>query len=121
MKEYVEKVWGWDEAWQKTYCLQHFDPEALQIVVLDCTDIGCISVADRDRELFLRSIEIMPEYQNKGIGTFLIKEIILHAQRENKPVALQVLKTNTRARILYQRLGFSDCGETETHYRMTYG
>ncbi len=120
MREYVEKTWGWDEAWQRDYFLHHLNPDMLQIIVLNHKDVGSISVMNRDQDLFLSSIEILPEYQNKGIGTHLIKKVIADARSENKPVSLQVLKSNKRAQALYERLGLEKCGETETHYCMKY-
>lgn len=120
LKEYIEKTWGWDEAFQKEYFLQHFNPHIQQIIVAAKTDIGSISVVHENNSVFLNIIEILPAYQNKGIGTFLIEEILVRAKSENKSVLLQVLKVNRRARALYERIGFSICGETETHYQMEY-
>lgn len=120
MKEYVEKTWGWDEVFQKTHFVKHFDPGALQIVVANTTEIGCISIIDKEDHVFLNRIEILPAYQNRGIGTFLIEKTVTQAQSENKSVFLQVLKINKRAKALYERLGFSVCGGTATHYQMEY-
>jgi ribosomal protein S18 acetylase RimI-like enzyme len=120
LKEHVEQTWGWDEEWQKSRFEQHFNPEKVQIIMLDNISIGELSVEHTDCSIFLNTIEILPEYQDKGIGTYLIEEILAKAEHENKSVALQVLKVNERARTLYKRLGFSIRRETETHYNMTY-
>lgn len=120
LKEYVEKTWGWDEAFQKNHFVKHFDPETLQIVVAANTDIGCMSVTEKGDHIFLDRIEILPAYQDKEIGTFLIRKIVTKAENENKSVFLQVLKSNGRAKALYERVGFSVCGETPTHYQMEY-
>ena len=40
------------------------------------------------------------------------------ARADGKPLRLRVLHRNDRARRLYQRLGFVQIGETDTHYEM---
>ena len=120
MGEYVAKTWGWDGVFQQTHFMEHFDPETHQIVVVATTDIGCVSVTEKGGHVFLNKIEILPAYQNRGIGTFLIRKIVEQAENENKPVFLQVIKINERAKALYERLGFFVYGETATHYQMEY-
>lgn len=120
LREYIDQIWGWDEKWQRKYFSQRFELEELQIITLEGIDIGSISVIHKDQEIFLNRIEILPEYQNRGIGTCLIKKIMINAQSKGKSITLQVFKINKRARKLYEGLGFSICGETRTHYQMKY-
>ena len=61
--------------------------------------------------------KILPEYQNRGVGSAVIRDVLAQAQAEGLSVGLQVLKVNP-ARRLYERLGFSLVGETATHYLM---
>ncbi len=117
MKEYVAQIWGWDEARQRQYFEQHFDPAVTRIVRLRDKDIGVVLAVERETELFLSNIEVRPEYQRQGVGTWIVQTILAEGKRLNKPVALQVLKINP-ARNLYGRLGFSIIGETETHFLM---
>ena len=62
---------------------------------------------------------LLPEHQGRGIGTHLIKTLLAEAAHQLKPVHLQVLKVNLRARQLYERLGFEPTGETHTHFLMS--
>ncbi len=59
-------------------------------------------------------IVIAPAFQNRGIGTQLMHDVIARG----KPVQLGVLFENHRARALYERLGFLEIGRTDTHYQM---
>ncbi len=121
MRDPVEETFGpWDEAWQAAYFQQHFNPAVLRIIQLDGKDVGVLYVQERAEELFLASLEIMPAYQRRGIGTVILRELIAEAKRQGKPVALQVLKANRAARSLYQRMGFGVTGENDTHYIMAY-
>jgi ribosomal protein S18 acetylase RimI-like enzyme len=117
MKEYVAQVWGWDEAWQQAYFREHFEPSEDRIIVLEDEDIGVISVEQREGEVFLGKIYILPEYQGRGIGSRLINDVLEQAHQRGVPVTLQVIKVNP-ARRLYERLGFVEVGETATHYLM---
>jgi ribosomal protein S18 acetylase RimI-like enzyme len=69
-------------------------------------------------EIFLATIEIAPEWQRQGIGSAVIRNLQAEADSKGLPLRLQVLKANTSARRLYQRLGFQAAGETETHHLM---
>jgi len=68
--------------------------------------------------LVLANIHILPEYQEHGLGTDVIKTLLEQARHEKVPVTLRVLKVNP-ARYLYERLGFFITGETTTHYLMS--
>ena len=117
MQHYVAQTWGWDEAWQRNTFQQHFNPAECQIIAYQGRACGVVSVLERETEVFLKFIEVLPDYQNQGIGTAVIKSILEEAQHSGKPVSLQVLKVNP-ARSLYERLGFLNTGETATHYLM---
>ena len=114
LRVYVEKTWGWDEEWQRSDFAGRFDAATGQIIVVDGVDAGFWWVVEHETEILLASIHLLPEFQNHGIGTTLIRGLI---DSTDKPVRLQVLKVNP-ARILYQRLGFDVFDETETHFKM---
>lgn len=117
MRDYVAQTWGWDEQWQREHFRQHFDPSEAEIIRFGGQDVGYITVDHREDELFLANIAILPEYQNLGIGTFLIRKVLAEAKQLGRPATLQVLKVNP-ARSLYEQLGFVAVGETATHYVM---
>jgi ribosomal protein S18 acetylase RimI-like enzyme len=118
MKAVVAQVWGWDEAWQRQHFDDHFDPSHARIVVVDGTDVGVVAVEWREDAAFIASIEILPEYQGRGLGGAIIGDVITEAAARGLPVTLRVLKANPAARRLYERLGFTITGETDTHYLM---
>jgi ribosomal protein S18 acetylase RimI-like enzyme len=120
LKEYVDQTWGWDEGQQKEYFSQRFDPAAVRIIMLGKKDVGSISVSSDEHGIVVNRIELLPAYQNRGIGTHLIKKLLQRARSEHTSVKLQVIKVNKRAKTLYERLGFVVCGETDTHYQMRY-
>lgn len=118
MRDLVAHVWGWEDQRQEQFFADHFDPAYSRIVSVDSVDVGVIAVAWSAVDAFLANIEILPEYQGRGLGAALMRGIIAEADARNLPVRLQVLKINL-ARRLYERLGFVTTGETETHVLMT--
>jgi len=121
MKDYVDQTWGWNETWQREYFDRHFDsildPGLAQIIQIGGQPIGFISVRRTGNEIFLGAIEIATEFQNRGIGSGLIKRLLAESDRQRIPVRLSVLKVNP-AQKLYQRLGFERIEETATHFVM---
>jgi ribosomal protein S18 acetylase RimI-like enzyme len=117
MKEYVEAIWGWDERFQREHFSNSFNSTTSQIIVVDGRDVGELAVEERSNELFLSGIYILPEYQNRGLGTTILRSLLARARTSGRSVTLQVLKVNP-ARRLYERLGFVVVGSTETHFLM---
>jgi ribosomal protein S18 acetylase RimI-like enzyme len=103
---YVDQIWGWDDDEQRAYLTAHLILERVRVIVADGVDAGRLDVEDRDEEVFLGLIELAPEYQGRGIGSRLIRDILdgTHGKR----VTLSVLGVNDRAYQLYRRLGFTE-------------
>jgi ribosomal protein S18 acetylase RimI-like enzyme len=118
LREYVAAIWGWDEGAQREMFERRFSPSGHQIIVVDGMDAGLLQLVDEGSNLVVGKIELLLEFQRKGVGTVLMKRILGEAQVRRVPVRLQVLRTNTPARRFYERLGFSVSGETDTHFQM---
>lgn len=117
MRVYVDRTWGWDDGWQRKRFDENFDTAPLRMIEYGTLTIGYICVQRSGHEIFLASIEIAPEFQNQGIGTRLIGDVLDEADRLRLAVRFSVLKVNP-ARRLYERLGFQCSGETSTHFVM---
>lgn len=121
MRTYVEAVWGWDDAVQREFHDQRFDPAMTRIITVDGLDAGSLNVQYRPDDIYLARIEIHPDFQGRGIGSQLIRRLVEEAAERDQPVVLDVLTVNSRARALYRRLGFREVcryGENEIKIRM---
>jgi len=61
-----------------------------------------------DREpgqIWLRQIYLLPENQRKGVGAFLVKQLLAEGSRANVPIRLRVIALNP-ALSFYGRLDF---------------
>lgn len=117
---YVEQTWGWDEQQQVELFRQshqNLDESPFEILCLEKKEIGCIAIEDNGDSLFLDYIAILPIYQNRGLGTQLISELLELGKIRKIPVRLNVIKVNP-ARKLYERLGFQIVGSDEYRYYM---
>lgn len=114
LKDYVAQTWGWDEKWQRENFINTFNPSEGKIIVVDGKDAGYLWVIEKENEVLLASIRLLPELQNCGVGSKIIRDLL---EKSEKPIRLQVLKVNP-ARRLYERLGFEISRETDTHFIM---
>ncbi|OZG71006.1 hypothetical protein BTA51_23155 [Hahella sp. CCB-MM4] len=81
----------------------------------------CIYGPPRDETLSTRNcgellaLNISPDHWGKGFGTLLVQHVIEHATSSGwDTLYLWVLKKNTRARSLYEKLGFEFDGTEKT-------
>ncbi|MDB5259950.1 MAG: GCN5-related N-acetyltransferase [Candidatus Nomurabacteria bacterium] len=114
MRKYVEETRVWDDEKEKKEMKQHFTPGLDKIITVDGKDVGVWRVVEKGKALDLAHIEILPEYQGKGIGTQLIKDLV----SQGKQVILQVRKNNPALK-LYQKLGFKIIVENKLKYFMS--
>lgn len=118
-KKYVEECWGsWVEEDQRKY-FENFINQVKDdawIIQLDGVDIGFYNgMKLEDGSYEIGNICIIPEYQGRGIGTQVLKDVMkLHC---NQDLHIQYFKQNSVGK-LYERLGFIPYGETEFHYQM---
>lgn len=119
-EKYVIECWGkWDEEEQKDYFdnfIKSIKNDAY-IIQYDNMDIGFYNGKILDNGNYeIGNICIIPEYQNRGIGSRILKEIL--DKYPNKDIEIQYFKQNPVGK-LYERLGFKRVGETKFHYQMT--
>jgi ribosomal protein S18 acetylase RimI-like enzyme len=124
------KAWDWDTAQQAAFLhmqfaaqQQHYaflGAEADQCIILgDGQAIGRLIVIRDEGEIVLADIALLADYRNIGIGTQLIHGLQIEAAQTQRPLHLQVEKTN-RAQQLYERLGFSVIGDAGMHWQMEW-
>ena len=117
-KKYVEICFGsWKEEQQKEYFKKFIEAykEGAYIITLDGRDIGFYNGCAIDNKYEIGNICIIPEYQNRGIGTDILNYVL--SENQGKEITIQYFKQNPVGR-LYERLGFKLIGETQFHYQM---
>jgi ribosomal protein S18 acetylase RimI-like enzyme len=81
--------------------------------------VGMIQLFNQPDAIEVGEIQIQSSYQGRGVGTRLLTDIIDRAHARGKKVSLSTGLKNHRAYQLYQRLGFRQVAQTDTHSHMT--
>lgn len=118
--DYVQRIWGWNEEYQIKDFETDFIFKNFKIIVLDNIYIGFVQINEDMSNVNITEIHIIHKYQGKGIGGNIISNIIKRAIKDNKTVSIGCFIDNTRARQLYERLGFKVISITDAHYEMKY-
>jgi ribosomal protein S18 acetylase RimI-like enzyme len=118
LKEYIEKTWGWNTEYQKNTYRKNFHTQNTYIIEIDKMKIGLFEYEEKSNYFEINQIFILPKYQNKGIGSMILNQIINKAKDKNIAIKLQVLKINKEAKKLYIKLGFTEYNQTNTHILM---
>ena len=120
LKQYIKEVERWDKKNQRKNLLKRFNSKKNLIILFSTKKIGCLILRNSKNWIIVELIAIKLEFQRKGIGTYLMKNIILQSQEAKKPIFLQVLKGNKRAVKFYLKLGFLPISESEATINMQY-
>ncbi len=103
--DYISQLWGWDEIVQRNFHTKAWQEKGPQIILYDNQPIGTISVIETEDYIEIGQFFILPEYQNQGIGSHLLKDILSKADESGKTTKIAYLINNPVAS-LYKRNGF---------------
>lgn len=118
-RELVERAYGpWDDEQQRGFFGPLLDDHDVFIVSDGDQQVGAVYLGERDGDLWLELVEVRPEFQRRGYGTFALRWTAARARERGVGTLLQVHRLNEDARRLYLSEGFSPTGETETHHLM---
>ena len=90
-----------------------------RIILYQQYPIGLLKMVQSAQSITIIQIQILPEYQNRGIGKQILSDILRIAQHDNNSVTLNVLKENP-AITLYKKTGFTIVSEDIYSYSMQW-
>ena len=115
--EYITLMFGWDENVQRDFHAKDWQRRKPDIIIYDGRPIGTIATSDGEDCVEIGQFFILPDHQNKGIGTHLLKSILDKADQSGKNVTLRFLKNNP-VKSLYIRNSFRIVQTDEILYHM---
>lgn len=113
--ELAQAEWGegqkdqfvrWQFGLQQREYQSRFPDYDYRVIVINDRAAGRIWVGRDDEQIRLLEIAIMPEFQNRGAGTILLRRLIEQANQTNKVLRHMVFVLNNDAHRFYERLGF---------------
>jgi GNAT superfamily N-acetyltransferase len=96
----------WQFELQQTEYETRFPGSRYDVIVVDGVDAGRMWVGADAAQVRLLDIAILPDYQNRGVGTALIEQLIEEVRASNKQLRHMVFVYNDDAHRFYERLGF---------------
>ena len=106
-------------AQQQTYA-QRYPAAEHRILLRDGRPVGQYRVDRTPAEIHLVDVGLLPQARNGGIGGDLLRRLREEAAQTHRPLRLSVARDNHRARRLYERLGLTITGGTDTHFAMEW-
>jgi GNAT superfamily N-acetyltransferase len=86
-----------------------------EVLVLDGEPVGRLWVAWLTDACVLVHMILRPEHRRTGLGTRIVGEVIVEADRRGVPVRVTVERTNAPSRAFCARLGFAETGGDEVY------
>lgn len=121
VRPYAEKIWGWDEEWQKKDFDHDFAAiEQFRVIEADGRPAGFIQCVCGALVCEVVEIHLFPTFRGRGIGSRILRRLQKACTASGRKIRIGCFQENHRARALYQRLGFVQVKETATHYVLEY-
>jgi ribosomal protein S18 acetylase RimI-like enzyme len=108
---------AWDEGQKEAFVRWQFErqeeeynqryPNArYSVILVDGVPAGRIWIGIDDEQIRLLDIAVIPQFQNRGVGTHLLRQLMAEATETNKALRHMVFVLNDNAHRFYERLGF---------------
>ena len=110
---FLRQQFNAQHGWYQT----HFAAGNFDLILERHEPIGRLYLYRQPHDLNVIDIALLPAHRGRGIGTFLMCQLLAEADRTGRTVSLHVEAFN-RVRSLYERLGFVGVGETGVYLEM---
>jgi GNAT superfamily N-acetyltransferase len=104
---------------QQAHYAQNYPTATHEIILFDGRPVGRFYVARLEREIRIIDLTLLPHERNAGIGSYLIRQLLVEAGRTKQSVRIWVEEFNPSLR-LFERLGFSRSEQQGIHLLMEW-
>jgi ribosomal protein S18 acetylase RimI-like enzyme len=117
MRWIIERLFGWEQAREEKNFADFFKLGEVWIITADGHDVGWIQELTEDGAIFIGSFYISSVMQRRGIGTQVLRELMVKARNQSKAITLAVIKINP-ALHFYEKYGFRITHEDKHKFYM---
>lgn len=111
---------GWDEERHGRQWRECWERGSISIIESQRAPVGMLQLVEQPDALEIGELQVASTWQNKGIGTAVLRDTIAQARAQGRAVILSTGLRNAAARRLYLRLGFQETAQSETHFHFVY-
>ena len=104
---------------QQAHYAQKYPAARHDIIICNNRPVGRLYVARLDHEIRIVDITLLPAERKRGVGSYLIKQLLDEANRTGRVTRIYVEDFNPSLR-LFQRLGFSSSEQQGFHVLMEW-
>ncbi|HEY2961585.1 MAG TPA: GNAT family N-acetyltransferase [Pyrinomonadaceae bacterium] len=97
-----------------------FPDAAYHVILVDQQPAGRIWVGTDDEQIRLLDIALLPQFQNRGVGTALLHRLMDDARQSGKALRHMVFMLNNNAKRFYERLGFVTIDDLGAYQHMEW-
>ena len=90
----VAQFGAWDENAQDKFFATGWDKPGHEIVLVDDMPCGYVRYEKTPTEIQAYELVLLPEFQGRGIGSTLLKMLLVEGAAKKVPITLQVLRKN---------------------------
>jgi ribosomal protein S18 acetylase RimI-like enzyme len=99
---------------------QRFPNMRYDVILVDGVPAGRIWIGLDDKQIRLLDIGLLTQFQNRGVGTYLMRQLIAEATQSNKVLRHMVFMLNANAHRFYERLGFVVIEDLDAYKHMEW-
>ena len=117
MRESLERIGRFSPERARARFLDTFDPSQTRHIVVDGQRVGFVMIRPNQEGLYLDHLYIHPDFQNRGLGSQVLKVILAEADKAGQQVKVGALKESASNRF-YLAHGFEPAeeGEWDNYY-----
>jgi ribosomal protein S18 acetylase RimI-like enzyme len=112
----IRQFGKWEDPLQDRFFDKSWNDAPYDIILFEGEPCGYCRIDEHPGTLQLVEFAIDVSMQGRGIGSLVLALFKEMAVQKGKSAQLNVMRTNDRAKALYERLGFRVYGETAMHY-----
>ncbi|MFJ2745119.1 GNAT family N-acetyltransferase [Streptomyces sp. NPDC087440] len=106
MRPDLERLGRYDAHRVRQRMRDAYEPGHTWVIEVAGTLAGCVALRPAPDAYWLEHFYLPPHLQGSGIGSAVLRELLERADRDGRPVRLNVLQ-GSPARRLYERFGFT--------------